>query len=121
MERHGRNGATGENTRPAARDAINDEIISTNCGATGVRALPTTVFKDRAFPLLERISNEIVEIRKKPPFFSFEKLGKNWTCILKSILRGIEDGDSKRNVIQRYAVGILIEESVKMDGFLDIG
>ena len=40
---------------------------------------------------------------------------------MKSILRGIEDGDSKRNVIQRYAVGILIEESVKMDGFLDIG
>lgn len=26
-----RNGATGENARPAARDAINDEIISTNC------------------------------------------------------------------------------------------
>lgn len=32
--RHVRNGATGENTRPAARDAINDEIISTNCEAT---------------------------------------------------------------------------------------
>lgn len=46
-------------------------------------------------------------------------------CILKLILKGEGDlswgFEEKYIYIYSYDVGILIEESAKMDGFLDIG
>lgn len=80
--RHVRNGATGENTRPAARDAINDEIISTNCEAsrpTFSRTVPrveTAISPPSFRPLHERISRSR-GFERRP--FSKRGGGGNWT------------------------------------------
>lgn len=95
-----RNGATGENARPAARDAINDEIISTNCVRPFQRfqgPYDSRSCFSSSSALLERISNEIA---KKEASFLLLKEEENWMCTLKLILKG--EGDLSWGFEEKY-------------------